>query len=229
MPPAVFVDKAVGVDTAGDLITFTLPATVRAGDVLLALVAGDPTQTGPTADSLLEWSLLTTLAVGPAIVYVLRRTATDDEGVSTAIAFNGAWLMGVLMDYRGVDAAAAAIGSAIANIAASTNFACPSETLARYSDLYLGIAVVTSAATGVTPPAGTIERHEQQAGGRTLEVFELLAEAPGATGTKTATTGANQSGVAASIALAALPTLHGLDYPIVLDPPGTIGLPMEGV
>jgi hypothetical protein len=101
--------------------------------------------------------------------------------------------------------------------------------MASINDMYLGIAGVTSASVSVTPPAGTTEREDQAiTGGRELETFDLHPEATGATGTKTATTGANQSGVAISVALAAAP-LIAVDRTIKLDPPGTIGLPTVGV
>jgi hypothetical protein len=229
MPPVVFVDKSTGLDDAGSRMTFTLPVTARAGDTLLAVIASDPTQTGPSNGDREVWDVLAELAVGSAKVYVLRRTVAEDEGIETSIDFNGAWLQGVLMVYRGLDDGAAALGSAISSIVASTNFVCPSETLVRYSDLYLGIVVVTSAVVLVTNPLSSTERHEELGANATLEVFEILPEAPGATGTKTATTAANRTGVAASIALASLPTVQSSLVAIALDPPGTIGLALEGV
>jgi hypothetical protein len=110
----------------------------------------------------------------------------------------------------------------------ASNFVCPARELAAYSDLYIGLVLVTTAATAVTPPAGCLERHEEQAGGRTLEVFDLLAEATGTTGTKVATVAAAQDGLTASIALAAAPVI-GFGKSFTFEPIGAIGLPDEGV
>jgi hypothetical protein len=116
---------------------------------------------------------------------------------------------------------------------ASTAFACPSLTLTTYSDLYLGIAWVNGATVAVTAPASTTKRLDAAqsetpigASGE-LAIFELLAEAVGSTGTQTAHTVAPRIGIAAAVALKALPPL--LAPAITPDIPGAIGFVTVGV
>lgn len=230
MPPAVFVGSAPA--TAGaDSFVFLAPAATKARDTVLAIVATASTN-GPDIDALTAgaWSQAAELPGADATIWVLRREAQDDDlgDIEIPMLDALAWGLGALVVYRNLDPSAAIVGASAAAIAATTDFACPARVLVAYSDLYLGAVLVTSAATAVTPPAGALERHEQQAGGRALEVYELLLEAPGSTGPRTATTAAAQSGVAASIALSADPVV-GVGKVFRFDPVGTIGLPTKGV
>lgn len=230
MPPVVFVDKVAGTVNAG-VVSFAPPVLTKPGDTLLAVVLLDPANADfdPTSAVSAAWENLATHQGANAAVFVARRIAAADDGAEVELELTGPglWVLAVLLVYRGLDPAAPLVASSASDVNASTNFVCPSRALTTYSDLYLGIAGVSSAAVAVAPPAGTTERYDAGAGGRELEVFDFLAEATGATGTKTATTGANQSGIAASYALAALPvqTAQGVAF----DPAGAVGLPVRGV
>ncbi len=230
MPPAIPIAQATGT-VGAQSFTFTTPATTKEGDSMIAILAVPFLNDGPDFDDdeLEGWEELTRLNGGGASLWILRRIAELGDPGTIEIPFLDAlsWGLGVIAVYRGL-AVADPVGATVAVIAASTSFACPAQVLDTYSDLYLGIAFVNTAATAVTPPGGTTERHEEQAGGRTLEVFELLAEATGTTGVQTATTGAAQSGLAASIALATNPII-GFGKSFTVDPIGSIGLPSEGI
>jgi len=236
MPPAGFIAAAgatLSIDGAGATrLTALVPSTVQPGDSLLFVIAANDLTTGDVAPSALPggWSTLERLATATRVANVLRRVATDTEPASHTIATVGTTgagipVGGVLLVYRGLDTGAAQVGGAIVDVTASTAFPCPSLTLAAYSDLYLGIAMNTTVATYV-PPAGATERFEAGTSVE-LEVFELLREATGATGTQTATASAAVSGLAAAIALRALPPLPA--PAITPDVPGAIGFVTVGV
>jgi hypothetical protein len=235
MPPAGFI-AAVGatiVVSGLSRLTALVPSTVKPGDTLLFVVAGDDITTGDVAPSSLPagWSVLARLATATRVCNVLRRIATLTEPPSHTIATIGVTglsipIAGVLLVYRGLDAGAALVDSGIVDVGFSTAYPCPSLTLATYSDLYLGIAASNTMLT-FTPPAGTTERFEALSN-LVLEVSELLAEATGPTGTKTATASvAGVGGLAAAIALKALPPLPA--PAITPDIPGAIGFATVGV
>ena len=230
MPPAIPVATVAAVAGA-QAFTFTTPATTKVRDSVLLVLATDSTN-GPdlTAASSSGWSQLGSFTSGASKIWLLRREALLEDTGNVSIPFLAAlaWGIGAALVYRNLNTGAALVGSSSTAIAASTNFVCPAQVLGQYSDLYLGIVLVTSAATAVAPPAGCTERIEVQTGGRTLEVFDVLAEATGTTGTKTATTGAAQTGIAASAALSA-DAIVGYGLQFSFDPIGAIGLPSKGV
>lgn len=234
MPPASFVAATAGSAGVGDdFATFQIPAIAKPGDTLVAIVALDADDTGLDTDAVLElgWSELNDFGSPGSNLYAFRRELAQGEASGVAFELLGTLTnpgLAAMLVYRGLDNGAAVVGATGSVITASTNFVCPSRVLTSYSDLYLGIVLVDTAATAIAPPGGTTERLELQTTGRTLAVFDFLAEATGSTGTKTATTGANQSGIAAAIALAALPIV-GFGKAFAFDPIGTIGLPSKGV
>jgi hypothetical protein len=250
MPPIVFVAKAVGVLVGGSA-TFAVPLTTKPGDLMVAIIDAPGPTTYEGDDPLNALWLAADGSLGPlawlvggsVVVTVLTRVARADDPATLTVKGDAAMtsLRAVLLVYRGADVAQPqpADGSFVAHavpavawgstaIAASTNFACPSLASTTYSDLYLGVVVVSTGATAVVPPAGAIERDEQQASARTLEVFDAYPEAVGATGTKTATAGPPAySGIAIGVLLksGALPPTK----PLASAWPGAIGLPTEGV
>lgn len=234
MPPASFVTAIAGAAASGDdFATFQIPSIVKAGDTLVAIVALDSADLGVDSDSVEDsgWERINDFAGPGSNLWAFRRERA--LGDTSGIAFEFFGTLGnpgaaALVVYRSVPAGTPPVGASHASIAASTNFGCPSRVLTSYSDLYLGIVFVETAATAVAPPAGATERIEVQGGGVTLAVFDYLAEATGSTGVKTATTGANQSGIAASIALAA-DAIVGVGKAFAFDPVGAIGLPSKGV
>lgn len=241
MPPATFIAAAAAPtfgtnpNTGNTMITCLTPSATKTGDTLLFVVPAIASGTGAVDVGQLPagWSVIGSfISAGARIVTVLRRVATDAEPPSHAITVSGVTAAGgALLVYRGLDAGAALIAGAIADVSVSTNFPCPTQTLTTYSDLYLGIVFVQSASVVVTQPGGTTERFdaaEAPTGAPSeVEVFELLKEATGATGTQTATTAATQSGLAASVLLKTLPALPAAV--IVPDIPGAIGLVTVGV
>jgi hypothetical protein len=233
VPPASFVGSSIGTCSNVALqAQFTLPPATKEGDTILLIIGAPTPNAGPNLAALdPAWELAATFASGAGKVWIVRRAAQADELGNLALPFPDGFPaagLGLCAVWRNLDTGHAIVASASAAIAASTNFACPTVNLAFYSDLFVGVAFVLTAAVNVTPPAGATERAEVQASAMTLEVFDRLREATGATGAQTATTAANQSGIAGSIALAANP-LVGFGKSFTLDPPGGIGLPVEGV
>lgn len=230
MPPTQFIAKVSGT-LVGSIVSFAVPTTVRAGDPLIAIIAADPTVTtfNQALPANAGWELLGVLLGATATIITARRLAASDDRATVTLTLGSVpvWSLSVLSGYRGSESSSPVVG-AFTNIAAATAFVCPSQTFAAYSGTYVGIAVVTSAAVAVTPPAGTTERSEELVATRTLEIFDYLPETTGATGTKTATTAANQTGVAASLALLA-EGLRGAGKVITAAVPGMLGLPTVGV
>lgn len=232
MPPAVFIASAdVDVSSGVDAATATIPSNTKALDTLVAIIALNSADAGLDPDAAVGWELVADHAGPNSNLWILRRAFEEgDSGIVSielldALANDGA---GALLVYRGLDVSADVVEASEASIVASTNFACPARVLTRYSDLYIGAVVVDTAATAITAPAGCTERIEVQNTGITLAAFDFLLEATGSTGTKTATVGANQSGIAASIALAA-GALIGFGKSFAFDPTGAPGLPAEGI
>lgn len=236
MPPWQFVEAVQGVNTAGvaslRTMTFSAPLKMRAGDQLIALLASPGVEI--VSGTNVAWEFVNSFQSATKGVIVYRRTVTDDEEDAYVFDMTVAQeTLGTLLVYRGLDNAAAWVGGSGVDYAAATVFPCPSRTLTRYSDLYLGIVLSTPTAGGMSAPADGVERVEftQAAlGGATLRlhVFDFAANAVGATGVKNATDATAQAGMAASIALqgeAPLGPALTLSYTV----PGAIGLPKEGI
>jgi hypothetical protein len=228
--PAAFIAAAEATYAAGPL-TFTIltPPATKVGDSMIALIGTD-SATSTIASSPAGWTTLATYTTAARRFFVLRKPATDEEPASHVFTMSSAVdQQAVMLVYRGLDTNFGVIEGSATQITTSTSFICPSRTLVAYSDLYLGIAFVSSAAVAVTNPGGTTERHDATDGAiaTSLEVFELLPEATGATGTKTATTAATQSGLAVSILLSVLPPVPAQS--LVPDVPGAIGFTSVGV
>jgi hypothetical protein len=228
--PAAFIAAAAATYAAGPkTFTFLTPSSVKERDSMLAFVATD--SAASTIASLpAGWELLATYTLAARRLFVLRRFAAEEEPASHVFTMSSAVDQGaLLLVYRGLDLNAALIEGSATQIATSTNFVCPSRTLVAYSDLYLGIVFVSSSNVAVTHPAGTTERIDAGDAGiaTEMEAFELLPEVTGATGTKAATTGANQSGLAASVLFATLPPQPAPS--ITPDIPGAIGFTNVGV
>lgn len=236
MPPVRFRDKTTPTPLTGvgDTMTFTVPALAKHGDHLIAVIACSTLVDGLSEEPVNDpWEDVggPTISAGGVRFMVVRHVfdvENDPPTLDMQLNDVPTFALGVLLAYEALVDGGIAEGATATSIVASTNFVCPSVTLGAYSDLYLGLVCVTSAGVAVTPPGGSTERHEQLSGGRTLEVFELLAEAAGATGTKTATTAGAQTGTAGSVALPAVPVV-GAGKTFALNPIGTIGLPVVGV
>lgn len=236
MPPAAFIAASgatlsIG-GTGATRLTALVPSTMQPGDALLFVIAANDRTTGDVAPTALPdgWNVLDRFATATRVVNVLRRIATDTEPPSHTIVMVGTTgagiaVGGVLLVYRGLDSGAPRVDGGIVDVTAATAFPCPSLTLAAYSDLYLGIAMNTTVAT-FAPPAGATERFEALSNVE-LEVFELLREAAGATGTQTATASGTVSGLAAAVAFKTLPPLPA--PAITPDVPGAIGFVTVGV
>jgi len=232
MPPAIYVASDAG-ETGATSIAFQVPTTSKARDTLIAVLATAATNDRPDLDALAEdgWEELAELAGAPNSIWVLRRERQDGDQANLEIPFVDALAdpaIGVLLVYRNLDTGAEMIGGSKSNIAASASFVCPSRMLERYSDLYVGIVLVGTNEVAITPPGGTTERIEYQADGLTLAVFDVLLEAVGASGTKTATAASPEDGIAASLAFAA-DALVGFGKSFTIEPIGAIGLPSRGV
>lgn len=232
MPPVVLVEAIAGAYDVAEpwLLRFPGRTLAKVGDTQIAIVAQSGDLDVDPASSDPSWELVARFvhATTDPTILVFRREVVEGATPPIGVSASYAWKDQILLVYRGLDTGAAAVGASSVDVAASANFPAPSRLLTAYSDLYLGIAVVSSAAVAVTAPAGTTSRYANAAGGRALAIFDHLAEAVGATGAKAATTAAPQSGVAASIALAAVPVV-GFGLSFTFDPPGAPGLPITGV
>ena len=227
MPPVVSMGAVAGVATGLTTFDFATPARTKVGDTMIAVVVGDETNTY----ALVAGSSWSAIAASTGIL-IARRIVTATDGPSPpslvlAVGVPTTWALAAMIVYRGLAPNVAVVDAYTRTaIAASSNFVCPSKIAARYSDIYLGLVVVTSAAVAVTAPSR--ERVDINSGGHTLEIFDQLPEATGATGTRTATTAAPQSGWAGSIMLAS-DGVRGWGKAIKINPPGALGLPTEGV
>ena len=236
MPPASCVGTSVG-SLAADVFTFSIPQRASDGDQLVAIIMSDPGDitafaAGAGEDNAAIASF-TSLAGANADVLVVRVPFSSALGPLLTLKANAAptWALAALLCVRGLENVNP-VTSARATVTASTNFPMQSLVLGRYSDLYLGIVAVTSAAVAVHHPlfdnARSRELIEIQSGGRTLEVYAYWHENNGATGTPAqATTDAAQTGVSSAIAFRANITVPALELPTTV--PGAIGFVDIGV
>jgi hypothetical protein len=206
MPPVAFIDKAIG-SLDSSTFTFQIPQRTKIGDqlaVMLCVGLTDEITMDANPDA---FDVASCAVSASALLFIVRVWYVEEIGPTFTVEVDtGVPSFGhaVLIVLRGPSDAAIAELSAT-GISASTNFICPSRALAGYADLYMGIVLVETAETAITAPAGCTEIAEDQAGGRTLAAFICYAETAGATGTKTATVGANQSGGAASVSIPSSP------------------------
>ncbi len=233
MPPIVFIAAAAAIYDAGagSLVVQT-PLAVRPGDELFLVMAFhtgvfpvfgvDGSDSIATADG---WAYAYTTNAANTIV-VMRRTVTDDEPGTHSATFTPATVgQAALIAYRGTDPSVAVVPALTSSVAVK-NHVCPSETLPDYSSLYLGIVMLVDG-LAVTAPAGTTVRLASDDATHSITLFDRLPEVLGATGTKTATTVANKTGLAASLLIGAQPVARGHTFSIA--PIGSIGLPTVGV
>lgn len=235
MPPVIFVGASAATVPDSTTIRYTLPSSARPRDTMIAFYMDANASDGPSADAAaLGWETIAHLEGGVGEgVWVMRREVVAGDVSTFDVPIDYAFVqisgLGALVVYRNLNNGAAIVGASVVDVApADTDWPCPSQTLARYSDLYLGIVGVTDNDEAVTAPGGTTERIESQRVNRTISVFELLPEATGATGIQTATTAMAQGGFAASIALAA-DALIGQGKTFTVEPIGSFGLPKSGV
>lgn len=233
MPPITFVGVTQGTKDGFDVLHHPVPAGAKPGDTLIFVVAGFNNDTlfidetiAPQVDHI--EGLFT--SGDHNRWYVMRKIfEKTDPSEFTFAPVDPGNLIQCTLAYRDMaNLPAIAFSGTDYNVAPQTNLVCPSRTMTHYSDMYFGIAGADFD-TGITPPAGTTERFEfQVAGSRTLQVFDYLPEAVGATGTKTSTIVGAQLGGAASFAFAAN-GIRGWNKAIRMSPMGCIGLPTEGV
>jgi hypothetical protein len=230
----VNVSAAAGALHTTRRLTFSAPAKMRGQDQLVVLLASQGAELVSALSSTWGFVNAYTSDTNKRGLAVYRRVCTDDEPTAYTIDLAVTQeTLGALLVYRGLDNTAALVGGSGVDLSAQTTFPCPSRTLTRYSDLYLGAVLQVPTVGVVAPPADGTERVEftQNALGAPfstlrLELFDFLANAVGATDTKRATM-ASSSGAAFSLALS------GLAAPVagVFSPPvaGAIGLPVEGI
>lgn len=193
------------ISALGNLIT---PSGIAVGDTILIAAATLTIDWLPAAPPTGFTLLVALQSTATARCAVYRRIATGSELTSYDIQFqNGALVTTALMlVYRGLDGAAALVGSAIVDVVANTVYPCPSQTLVATTDLYVGLCSTFADPTTYTPPVGATERldaafvvDEAQA----VCAFDVQPGAIGATGTLTATASNSTSGIAVSLALKA--------------------------
>ncbi len=233
MPPIIFIAAvAAEVNSGAGSLEVETPLSVRPGDELFLVMAFQtgafPVEGVDGSDSIATadgWSYAYAANASNTLV-VMRRTATDDEpGVHTATFTSETSAKAALIVYRGTDPSVDLVPTLNSSTAVK-NHVCPSQTLPAYSSLYLGIVMLIDG-TAVTPPAGTTVRLSAEDGGGSITLLDRLPEILGATGTKTATTVANKTGLAASLLIGAGSVARGKTFSMA--PIGAIGLPTVGV
>lgn len=235
MPPVqhVFASSAgwteSGAGAAFEIVINT-PSSVKVGDTVIAMIVLT-SASAMALDAGSEWTTDFAHQGADDNIVIARYVIDGEEGVTLPVlGFNqdpsDVYVMTIVK--RGLAIGAAAYGAAQAVVAASTDWPCPSQTLGEYSGLYLGLCDnQNGAAAGFVPPAGATELLDFGAGGvRRFSVFEILPEAAGATGVKTATSDSG-NGHAVSIAYAATPTPRAQG--LVPDVAGAIGFVTVGV
>ena len=235
MPPITFVGAGGAPTWAGANATLTMPSGIKPKDTLFAMI-GVSQIDGSGLPVAAGWTLAATFtSLVAGTLYILTRTVDGTEGPSQTIQAGAgpvAWGAAACVAYRGVSKSMAAITGSLTTISAAVNFACPSRVTQAYSDLYMGIVIVSDASVAVTPASGTTERCDfaQTGAGATaeLEIFDYIPEIVGVTGVKTASTATNHSGIAVSVLIPAAEP-PGIDKAINISPPGAIGLTTIGV
>jgi hypothetical protein len=232
MPPVLFVDAAAGTIPVGfNGLRFEIPIAKPRDTAIIAMVSEvgkDPDVDALEADG---WTEVGTFLGNTRNLWIFRRELTTGEpaylDVEFSIPFGVTPAFGVILVYRGLNNGAAVVGSGSTSFINVTDFIHPSLTLTTYSDLYIGFTVSETDAVTFTTADGT-ERIDHTAGGRSILAFDVLAEATGATGTKTSVASMLVNGFATSIALAADPVI-GFGKSFTVEPLGAIGLPSRGV
>ncbi len=227
------ITTATGPSSMTRRITFAAPTSVREGDHLIAIFAGQGPEFISASSNAWPFVNIFTSATNNRGFAVYRRIATAAEPSTYMFDLNVTQeTLGALLIYRDLDPASTWVGGSATDHSAQTTFPCPSRTLTRYSDLYVGLALEVPSVGVIAPPSDSNERIEftQNALGAPfstlrLEAFDFAAEAIGATDTKRATMAA-ASGVAASFALQGMIA----PGPGLYIPPGAkvLGLPIAG-
>lgn len=244
--PVTFIAAAtttITLDGPGSVnrIVAPVPAATKPGDALLMIASSNSNSIQLPLP--LGWNLM--VGIGPfGSLQVLRRIVTNTEPASHEFICTASTpqMAAMLLVYRGLDNAAIApdqpgglaVPSGQANASGTTAFACPSLVTTSYSDIYFGVcySFFGPPAPTYTPPAGTTERADIQqvvAGVTTsMQIFDVVTEAVGASGVKTSTASAVPvTAFAASFLLTCLPATRVSG--IIPDVPGAIGLVRVGV
>lgn len=233
MPPIQFIATVAGVLNAGTTYDFAVPTTAKPGDKLIAVIACDPGPGARLSGVSAEWFEFAAFdRANATLLFCYHELSSADPGtMSITIDSAITWIIPTLVAYRDMAAAPDQdLSLSMVNVAATTIFPCPSLTLPIYSDLYLGVAIETSANATLTKPANANERYNAATGARRACIFDFLPNATGAIGAKNATTAGAQSGVAASVRLPANGIRAiGKTLSNIAPIPGMLGLPIIGV
>jgi hypothetical protein len=199
-------------------ITFSPPAGVAAGDVLIAVLgtrAGDALMSVQTG-----WTLINNGSWGSPLMdsYVFYRVATASESSYTFTSSSSSKMAVVAMAYSGVDTInpVDAQNNQV-NSTASTTMTAPSITTTQLNTKL--IAAYTSASSGtVTAGSGmTLQGQTTSSGGGqagskvTVGAQDITQAAAGATGTKTAT-GPSAASIGHLIALRPAPAISQASF-----------------
>src|SRR5512139_799804 len=218
MAPPVFVSASPVITSRSATIAVRTPDLVRVDDVLLCFLWSGDAATGSNLDATklpAGWTVLSDLTVGGQRSVLLRRLVDAREPAVHEFVVTpnpvGLPLAASCLAYRGIDPHAALLAASMtANAvgAPTVSFACPTQTLPEYLDLYLGFAAGHNAAVTCTPPAGTVERlddGDSTSGSAFISAFSLLPGVAGATGAKTITLSVADYGAQVSYLLHVLP------------------------
>lgn len=229
-PPIVFVSGNGSTwDPLGSFVVST-PSVAKLGDTLLLIIAfrGTPAAVVGSIDgdaALAGWTIVQTITTASNRIMIYRRVLDDsDIGAHTATftASQGQAALIALRAAQDIPATGAANDSTT-----TTSHVCPSQTLAQYSGMFLGVVVLNGSGPGGFPGANNVMSLFD--GTNSIMVAMLRPEVPGATGSQTATTGATRTGIAASFQIAADPLVGGQGLAFSVSPVGAIGLPIQGV
>lgn len=232
MAAGYFGSTAAVYSSAAGTLSILTPQNARSGDVLILAMAA-PSSASPTAPS--GWGLLAALPASDpaATAYFYRRTVAAVEPalhVFTVGVGLSPWPIGLAMLYRGTDATAAIVASAVTSYATGTAQPAPSVTLGVYSDTLLAVYYLKDAAATATLTAtgqrGVTVHGSAAAGGGSLVVVQRSPEVVGASGATAGTWSAAAAGLAATIVIRLIATIAASS--VVPDVPGAIGLTTIG-
>lgn len=183
-------------------VTVSTSSLTQSGDTMLWVVVSDSGFGQAPIGWFTDVSLTTT---GAGInVFVLRRIADGSES-STYTLTTGSDASSVILTYRNLNPFVAIVDSDAVDVTASVLYPCPSLAISD-SDLYIGIACSTSAATSnFTAPFTTTKQIDVTESTTRICIFDVLPELNGNTSIYTARAEDSFTGIAASFALTVNP------------------------
>lgn len=188
-------------------ITVTVPANVRAGDVMVAAVVirSNATITANAAWTLIRSDVSTSTNMRQSVYY---RVVTGAEPANYSWTYTSTLAVAAIAAYRGVDLTTPIAANGGQANTSSTNIVAPAVNTGAANAMLVSF-FGTRATTTINGPGTMTERVEDDSGGTgvTLLVAEEFRATAGSTGTRTATGNTGAVNIGQSIVLAARTTV----------------------